>query len=510
MKNAVIVISAHLKLKSLGRYVDEVHNCDKIIFITTQQIYPNEVDILQNIFGNNIDFVCFSDLMTDAEGEKCDNDAFVPFRENGRTGFRHMGEYFIALTQLKNELIISKVQEKFHPSVKLVASEDLGIDADSWAKAGYRKLNCEYYYIDTHVIPPLYKRVFSGNLLLRIMRRLKINKPEKVYVSKYNGKRLLFFGHLERVAYRLNIDFVESRKEAYKVWITKLLYFFFHIKLRRNVCYLTTLHEYGNYAYYDLIDKKGFSNWLIQDGYLPENDSSRYLYFYGENSSYLTWDKLGNKLFEYYSLPHKILPFRNTTSLPNPEFREVKKVLCVSSGAGDWMAIKNRSDDERLVLVLGELAKKYPQIEFVIRCHPSWVSPGIQGVNSIQRVVDYIQYLKLDNFKVSSNIPPIKDEKGNFVCSHNRNSFEKDLENVDLVLGVHSIAQIDAALKKIPFATVNLSGRRNLFKSISDLGFPYCENIEMVESIIKNIETQSFKDNYIKAINLYNKVIKEV
>ena len=507
--NAVIVISSHLKLSSLRNYVNETAGCNKIIFVTSQQLYPNEIELLTNIFGE-INTCCFSDLISDSEGEACDANSFLPFKEQGRTNYRVIGEYFDSLTKEKNKLLIKKIEKMYSPSIKLIASEDLGIVVEEWIKDGYKKITCEYYFIDDKKNPPLIRRVFQKHLIKRIARRLKINYPEHVYVSNYGGKKLLFFGHLERVGYRLNLVFKESKLEAFKTWIVKNLYFFFRIKWKRNVQYLTTLHEYGNYAFYDLIDDPAFDNLLIQDGYLPPNDTTRYLYFYGKYSKYYSWDKLGSMLFNYYKLPVEIMPFRKNYPLPEPKFNKIKKILCVSSGAGDWTAIKNRSDDERVVVLLGELAKKYPNIQFVLRCHPSWVSPGIQGVNSIQRVIDYITYLGVSNYIVSTNIPSIKDKDGNFVCSHSRNSFEKDLENVDLVLGVHSIAQIDAALKSIPFATVNLSGRRNLFKSISDLGFPYCENIEMVESIIKNIETQSFKDDYIKAINLYNKVIEEV
>ena len=508
-KNAVIVISSHLKLSSLKEFVNETISCDRIIFVTSQQLYPNEILLLTKIFGD-IETCCFSDLMSDSEGEACDANSFIPYKEQGKTNYRQMGAYFDDLTKEKNKLLIKKVEAKYTPSIKLIASADLGIVVDEWLKEGYKKISGEYYYVDIKSTPPLMKRIFQKHLLKRIARRLKINFPEHVYVSEYEGQKLLFFGHLERAGYRFNLTFKESKTEAFKTWIVKNLYFFFHIKWKRNVQYMTTLHEYGNYAYYDLIDDPAFNNLLIQDGYLPPNDTTRYLYFYGKYSKYYSWDKLGSKLFNYYNLPVSIMPFRKNYPLPIPKFNKVRKVLCVSSGAGDWTAIKNRSDDERVVVVLGKLAKKYPDIQFVLRCHPSWVSPGIQGVNSIQRVVDYISYLGVSNYVVSSNIPSIKDKDGNFVCSHSRNSFEKDLEGVDLVLGVHSIAQIDAALKSIPFATVNLSGRRNLFKSISDLGFPYCENYEMVESIIENIETQSFKDNYIKAVNLYNKVIEEI
>ena len=45
-KNAVIVISSHLKLSSLKEFVNETISCDRIIFVTSQQLYPNEISQL--------------------------------------------------------------------------------------------------------------------------------------------------------------------------------------------------------------------------------------------------------------------------------------------------------------------------------------------------------------------------------------------------------------------------------------------------------------------------------
>lgn len=511
MKKAVIVISAHLKLQSLQKYVNEVKLCDKVVFVTSQQLYPNEIIILSSIFGC-IEIVCFADLMTDEEGEMCDSKCFEPFLQSGRTDYKYMSDYFRSLTIMKNQLLVDKVEAKYHPSVKIVASDDLGIELKVWIERGYKKIDCEYYFEEN---PPsscgVLSKLFSKDILKRIKavaRHYKINYPENVYVSTYRGKKMLFYGHPERVAYRMSVVFKKSKTEALRAWIVKILFFLFKININKDVVNLTSLHEYGNHSYFDIIDSPSFNNVLIQDGYLPSNDTTRYLYFYGKYSHYYSWDRLGNMLFDYYKLPVEIMPFRKNYALPMPRFNKVKKVLCVSSGAGDWTAIKNRSDDERVVVLLGELAKKYPEISFVLRCHPSWVSPAIQGVNSISRVVDYIQSLGVSNYVVSSNIPSITDSNGEFVCSHSRNSFEKDLQDVDLVLGVHSVAQIDAALKSIPFATVNLSGRRNLFKSISDLGFPYCEDFASVDRLINSIENNDFQEKYTKAVFNYNKIIE--
>lgn len=518
MKTAVIVFSSHLKLQSLSIILEDIKDCHKIVFVTPQYVFDNERFEIKHVLNADADYVCFADLMTDKEGEECDYQAFIPYLESGRLSLSNMYSYFDDLSILKNELLVAKVNNLFKPNIKIVLSNDLGICIDIWQRNGYKRVDGDYYYSREYTAHlPVYKKLFVKGSLKKIINKFKeipkilgVNYPKNVYVAYYKEKKILFHGHLARAGYRINLDFKEDKLEAFKHWIVKLLYVVLRIKIdRRDVVNLTTLHEYGNYAYYEMMDIPEFHNYLLQDGYLPPNDTCKYLFFYGKHSNFLTWDKLGKMVFDYHRIPSQILPCRNIFPLPEPNFRSIKKVLCVSSGAGDWTAIKNRSDEDKTVVAFVEMAKRYPSIEFVYRCHPSWVSPSNQGVNSIQRVAEYFDWLKLPNIKVSTNIPSFFDSKGNVIVSHKRSSLESDLNDADIVFGVHSISMIDGAMKGIPFASVNLSGRRNLWKGITDLGFPHCEDIESISKIIDSICTSDFKTNYLKSVENYNKIIHE-
>lgn len=518
MKTAVVVFSTHLKLDSISVLKNEVNECERIVFVTPQYVFDNEREIISNIFDKCLEYVCFADLMTDEDGAKCDSDAFIPYQESGRLALSDMYSCFGDMNIMKNEILADKINKLYTPDVKLIMSNDLGICLDVWINNGYKRHVGDYYIkkVDGRKVP-LIRKIFRRGAISKIMgrmknipKKLKINYPDKIYVSNYNGKKILFHGHLERAGYRINLKFETSTVERFKLWLVKLLYVLFRIRIdRNNVINMTTLHEYGNYAYYDMIDIPEFHNYLFQDGYLPPNDTCKYLFFYGRNSHFLSWDKLGNKVFEYHGIPVSILPCRNIFPLPKPIFRPIKKILCVSSGAGDWTAIKNRSDEDKTVVAFVEMAKRYPNITFMYRCHPSWVGSGIQGVNSIQRVVEYFDWLKLPNIHVSSNIPSFVDSRGNVVVSHRRSSLETDLKEADFVFGVHSISMIDGAMDGIPFASVNLSGRRNLWQGITDLGFPHCENIEAISEVIESVLDPEFQSKYCNAIDNYNKIINE-
>lgn len=511
MKTAVIVFSTHLKLKSLDRVISYIEECDHIVLLTCQYIFENEREEIEKIIQSP-EYVCFAELMTDSDGERCDIEAFLPYQKTGNLSLKAMYEYFGDLTRMKNQILVERVSSSYHPDIKLILSDDLGIDEGVWVDNGYTKIACDYYYQITEIIrKPLYKKLFQKKILHKVAKRFYINYPENLFVAYYKGKKILFHGHLERAGYRINLNFQRNKKESFKHWVIKLFYVLFRIRIKRdNVINMTTLHEYGNYAFYEMIDIPEFNNYLFQDGMLPVNDCCKYLFFYGKNSHFYTWDKLGSQLFEYHNIPAKILPFRKTFSIPKPIFKKIKNVLCVSSGAGDWTAIKNRSDEDKTVAAFVEMAKKHPEIQFVYRCHPSWIGPTIQGVNSIQRLYDYFDWLNLPNIRVSSNIPSNKDKDGNYVVSHKRSSLQSDLMDADFVFGVHSISMIDGAMKNIPFASVNLSGRRNLWKGISDLGFPNCEDLESIEKVLTSIETKEFQDLYLEAIKKYNQIVNEL
>jgi hypothetical protein len=203
------------------------------------------------------------------------------------------------------------------------------------------------------------------------------------------------------------------------------------------------------------------------------------------------------------------MPIRKKLYLPTPNYPyKLRKVVCAASGSADWTAIKNRSDENKLLVAMGKVAALFPDVEFVYRCHPVMAQPWHEGLNAINRNAEYIQWLQLLNFHISSNIP-IANQDGNTSLSFKRSSYEEDLKGADLVFGEHSVSMIDAGLKGIIFASVNVTGHRSYAMSLGELGFPICTSVNDVVSLIKNINTEEFKKQYSKAIENYNKMTDE-
>lgn len=513
MKTAVVVFSPHLKLESLTLLKERIGECS-LVCLTPHFVYENERVKIGSLLGGIIEYVCFADVITDAEAEQCDFESFIPYQELGRLSLQDSANYFEDLNIMKNQILVKKIEQAYNPAVKIVMGDDLGVVAKVWQDAGYQYVCGDYVYSSesnngVRVKVSLMNKVIRKSK--RILRKYIFQDyPQSLYVARKNGKTFFFHGNIDRAGYKIALPFRKSILGSIWYWIIKMVYGKSgKLILSKNVVNMTTLHEWSSCAYMDMIDIPEANNFLFQDGLLPSNDTCRYLFFYGRNSHFWSWDKLGNKLFEYHSIPVEIFPYRINYELPQPHFRPIKKVLIVASGAGNWTAIKNRSDEEKTAVAIAEVARRYPDIEFVYRCHPTWISPVIQGVNSIQRLVEYFDSTGLKNITLSSNIPSYYDKFGNKIASQKRSSLSEDLQSADFVFGVHSISMIDAALQNIPFASINMSGRRNLFQSISELGFPHCESVEEIACVLDSVLTSDFQKQYLQAVENYNRIIEE-
>ena len=495
--NNIIVISQNVKLESLSKLKENIIPNSETLIVSTQLIFENEAELIDKILECKCKYINFSDLISDAEEEKCDYDAFNPSKQ-GQDVFA----YYEDIKILKNQRIVSYISQQYSAIRKFIVCDDLGIHLPTWIEAGYNKIECEYYH-NPNVRQETPQKKGLKEFLLKIKRKtynrirayIKNMFPQFIYVAYDNKQKYVFVGTLNRIGYRMNLDFKSANiVERFRYWLDCKGY-----NTQPKTIRLSTLHG----GYHTIPDRKDLNVKLLQDGYLPPNYTSRYLYFFGLNTEFYTWDVLGNMTFEYHHLPHRIIPFRKKLYLPQPIFPiKVKKVLCVASGAGDWTAIKNRSDEDKMIQVFGKVAKQFPDIQFVYRCHPVWIHPLHQGVNSINRVADYISWLNLPNLSISSNIPT----DGDRCIAFKRSSFEEDLKDVDIVFGEHSIGMIDAAFKNILFASVNVTGHRNFWCGISDLGFPHCESEKEIANLLTHIADKTFVDSYSNAIYNYNKM----
>jgi len=250
---------------------------------------------------------------------------------------------------------------------------------------------------------------------------------------------------------------------------------------------------------------------VLQDGFLPENYSSYYLKFFKNVDKFFCWDESSKKIFAKFSLPVEIAPFLDM-KLPAIKMKNypVNTIVVLTSGAGDWTALKNRSDQDLEVEAFAKVAKEFPNINIIFRCHPLWAHKKHQGTNSINRVDKYYKSLNLKNIRISEESLKQADyfkKTGNLWIE--KKSADKDINEGNLFFGEHSIAMIDAAKKSKIFASVNLTNRRNFFINYSKLGFPNLTSVEEVIDFIKKIrEKNEVINSFNKAVEKYNEQFK--
>lgn len=493
----IVLFSQHLKIDSLIEVLHKKGIEDRILFLTTQFLFENEREQIEQEFSK-VSFRCFADFLTDSDMEKCDVGAFedisMPY-----------DKYLKRMKRIKNEMVWQKIQREYPSHQGFIFSNDLGIDAGVWISHGFEPLLGLYYYRENNSLSIIktVKNKLKKYQWIRNIYRVLIHKSSKrvenVYCAEYEGKKYIFIGRMNRIDYRLAIPFRFSETERDK--FNRGEY-----ESRETCQYLTTWHEHWkchvpDYKVYDV-------RW-IQDGYLPPNYTDYSYDFIPSNVQYYAWDSLGEKLFKNRNLPVSIIPFRKKLYMPEPIFpKKIKRVLIVASGSGDWTALKNRSDDDILVNAFAQMAKKFPEIDFVYRCHPTWIHPLNVGIHSIDRVKEYFDWLNLPNLHVSAHIP-IQSKTGDFRLTFPRSSLEEDLKRADFVFGEHSISMIDAAFKRIPFASCNLTNRRNFFCGINELGFPCCTSQDSIEMLLMTNLNESFRKAYHIAVGNYNKMTDE-
>lgn len=492
----IIIFSQNVQLESLINSND-FSKANNNVFLTPHMLFSNEREYIQSKFKNCI-FYKFNDLVSDTEAEKCDVDAFDPHIS--------VSEYYEVIKRKKNEILYKKIVSRYPNHQGYICSNDLGIYSEIWLAHGFRPIILKYYY---DRIPVGAEGATQSGTLKKIIkkipgvRRLKNNKiqkaresqlTEEVYQAHYKGKKYIFIGKLSRVSYRMDMEWERSNED-----IQRMKKGIFENK---NSCvYLSTLHENWKCP---IPDSKAYDIRFIQDGYLPPNYTSRYLNYRQKNVQYYAWDVLGEEIFKNHDVPVSIMPFRKKLFLPYPEFKDtIRTILVATSGPGDWTALKNRADEDLMLQAFVEIANKFPNIHIIYRCHPTWTHPDHNGVNSIHRAAEFIEYSGLNNIKISGNIPK---NDNNMTLSFSRSSFEEDLKNADIVFGEHSVSMLDGGLKKLPFASVNLTGRRNFFCGITRFGFPHCESIDEIIDLINNYNSLEFRRKYRKAVDRYNEM----
>lgn len=497
--------------------------------LSPHKLFDTEIVCITEKTTKEISFSSFYEFISQKEMEYCDTEADNIIISEKKSRENQLRNYYSKIKELKNNVIIDNISAKYLLELKHILSDDLGIDAQVWLRAGFN--NCFL------PLPELTKITIYN----KVTRRVKVffqylkNRP-LISLFRTSAQNYYFIGRPNRIIQYLDskkytifplpqweVLYLNtllilcrlSRKKRIAViqmplsFVLDMLVLFFKTIKGENVyTIISPIHE-DNDMYGFLASKIGVEMFYMQDGFLPSYYPSAYLRYRIWVNKYYIWDKLSKGIFERHSLNYEVWDCYTRTTLPliENEKLKIRNVVFLTSGAGDWTALKNRSDEDLAFLAFLEAAKKLPEVKFIYRPHPLWMHPEHQGVNSIKRVINYSEDLNLPNFTVSSGALKegntfIKDKH----LSIEPNTINDEINLADIIFGDHSQSLITAAYKKKIIASVSLANRKEFFYNYTQLGFPILRSADAIISFIKKAETEpDFVDNYNKAIKLYNK-----
>jgi len=523
--SAVVVFTQSSSIRDLKKFLGSIDCHESILCLSTHSLFDGErKELIEDVVADLI-FYSFVDFLTDSEMERCDIDADRNIiRDFGFRDEKKSNNYYDEIKRLKNALVKTNLQKRFNYDKCYLLNDDLGIQSGIWLD--YKSENC----VKKKLLSPMEE----GSKKLGIITRIKKSFNLAIHYIQNGNESYLLVGSYSRVKQYLHKQTVISDvpfpvkilffiiRKLYDDRIKRLIGLHLHYQMmkfmfnvfklfyddKKHIPVACTIHEYNNL--YVLLSKHlGVPMFCIQDGYLPDNYSSKYLNYREKNiDTYLVWDLLSKGIFNKHGLKSQTSKLFSSTKLSiiPEEPTKIKNVLVITSGAGDWTALKNRSDEDRMFELFIEVAKALPEIKIIYRPHPLWAHPAHQGVDSIQRIFDYTNSLNISNLTISSGAVI---ESNNFQSDHkisrHSKSIEEEIKTADLIFGDHSQAIINAARRGKIIATVNVTDRRSFFECYNRLGFPNFKSSKETINFIKSLgESPDLIIAYNQAVKNYN------
>lgn len=526
----IVVFSQSTPVSQIASLIQQCGNTLPFLCVSTHKLFDLEEAAISDCVQRPVRFACFGDFLTDEEMAWCDTHAYeiesIPAT---------LEQYYRYIKVQKNKTTLKNIRREYRLAEKQLCAHDLGIAADVWLEEGFtNSVRQEQQTAEAPpgaTAPPANRRRFSR--LLKNFRRIlrSLNWPlGKVFLLQTPFGNHIFLGSITRIQPHLDSVSIQRLQPGLIVRLVNLLLIFIpkrHSQFRKTILshlqgktiskhasaervstLLSTMHEYVA-GYGELADSLNMDLVIVQDGFLPENYSSRYLAFYFGVREFWVWDRLSLGLFENQQFKAEVCPFLSVPKMPVIEEDQysVENIVVLTSSAGDWTALKNRSDEDQMVIAFVKVAERFPDIQIIYRCHPLWAHPEHQGINSIHRVDRYLREKGLKNIVVSSeSLVQSQQFIERRELGFPRSSLEQDLQRADLVFGEHSFTMIEAARRGKLFASVNLSNRRDFFHSYSKLGFPHLVSTGEIISFIDQLRVSPVQilERYNAAVNRYN------
>ena len=517
MKINLIIFTITTSSLEIQKTIKLIDNKYPIYLLSPHIAFENEINTIKKDSNFELHFISFYEFISQKEMEYCDSEAdkIILSKYGSRLG--KLTEYYNQIKKLKNQIILKNIHSKFKVIDKYILADDLGIDSSVWIENEYINKITNIKMVNKNNLFLKVKKLLSSSIECNILKSdnesyYLLGKPSRtLQYLKIENNELIQLPYIKNILFNLSYKLVILKSKYIPIGflLNQIVKFLKHKDIKKVI---VPIHE--DKSYYSVLAKKIGCKYInIQDGYLPSYYTSAYLKYREYVDEYYIWDKLSSGIFDRHNLKSEKWNQYKSNFLPNitiPTDFKIKKIVFLSSGAGDWTALKNRSDEDLILLALINVAKKFTKIEFIFRPHPLWLHPSHQGVNSIQRVIDFVDSLNLSNFKISSGAL----KEGLAFTKHQNlstasSTIDEDINGADIVLGDHSQSMIVAAKRGKLIASISLTKRKEFFSNYTDLGFPMLKSendlIELINIFSDNLKKEEFLIQYNNAISLYNK-----
>ncbi|GAB4278737.1 MAG: hypothetical protein Kow0029_22250 [Candidatus Rifleibacteriota bacterium] len=437
----------------------------RVLILSSHYLFEFERNYLAERVNASIVYKIFNDFISDTEMEECDRKA-TGYLKNKSGNFvkdRYL-EFFVTYSlYYKNRVVWQKIKDTFRVK-KICYSAGLGISEELWSEIGS---DCIFQVKGRINLKrsrfSWLKSMFSPRKMLEKNEVNIIERKDSVYFLFCPIKRLSLKPDIKiKTLSFLPINHIRPCKLSWEHCIENF------IKANsvegKKSFFCSTIHGYER-----VFSRVKMQQIVFIDGHHPSNYPRSYLDYYpggifaGKDLISLKWFAINgretNFSYDFLEAPY----FSEKVTSKN-----VKKVYLFLNHAGDWTSLINRSDTDILVHAFAGTALKNPELQFIIRPHPTMDHPLHEGTNSSKRLRKFIETLALGNLSVSGK------------------SFEEDMADADLVVSEYSKTLIDAfACGKLALIC-NLTGRRSFMSDYERFGFPCSNSVSSLENAIRN------------------------
>lgn len=478
----VIIFNQNISINDLCEHVGS-HIDTRVILVSTHDLFPSEKEQIRRR-KDDIEFLVFGDLLDDALATACDEQASKAvhaYLAEGGFRFNAVPLFTVNMTRLKNYAAHQALAAAV-PHAQFHHASGLGIDTQYWtelgsvalppstfgeaaAPAGVTESEPEFHIVSADGV---------SYIFLATLRRLTLAKAASVVTLPIPDLPQLLNGKpLEEIKAE-----ILSRAAP-------------HIPAGNTVAFATTIHGYQSWH-----GELGRPVHLFVDGYHPPNYPRSYSDSFDRDAVAVSREPVSLAWFHRHGLPVRygapILPRMDMKRPVAPDPSRRLRVLFALNHAGDWTALINRSDTDRLVIAAAEVAKRFPSMEIVVRPHPTMVHFAHEGDNSRTRIVDFIEDLGAEN------------------CSVSNNALDDDIRQADVVISEYSQVLIDSLLAGKLGVIVNLTKRRSFMQAYEQLGFHAAESLDQLFDALARIRDDrgGFADAQSQACERYNSLLQ--